>query len=164
MGRPLRNQDMTSTAPTPPSLPYRPAIDGLRAFAVLSVITYHVLPAAMPGGWFGVDVFFVISGFLITALLLAEYRRNRGRIHLVRFWMARARRLLSRCAALRASLHRPSLAATIRPPRSADRIGTCPALQTRLRGLSLIFGALRLFLCSQNRVPSIRMTSETTKR
>ena len=85
---------MTSTASTHQSLPYRPAIDGLRAFAVLSVITYHVLPTVLPGGWFGVDVFFVISGFLITALLLAEYRRRRGRIHLLGFWMARARRLL----------------------------------------------------------------------
>lgn len=76
------------------SLPYRPAIDGLRAFAVLSVMAFHLLPASLPGGWFGVDVFFVISGFLITALLLAEYRRERGRINLVGFWFARARRLL----------------------------------------------------------------------
>ncbi|MGO1165888.1 MAG: acyltransferase family protein [Janibacter sp.] len=86
---------MTSTtAAQHTSLPYRPAIDGLRAFAVLSVIAYHVRPSVLPGGWFGVDVFFVISGFLITALLLAEHRRRRGRIHLVGFWMARARRLL----------------------------------------------------------------------
>ncbi|WP_277451642.1 acyltransferase [Janibacter sp. DB-40] len=76
------------------SLPYRPAIDGLRAFAVVSVICFHLLPASMPGGWFGVDVFFVISGFLITALLLAEHRRERGRIDLLGFWFARARRLL----------------------------------------------------------------------
>ncbi len=85
---------MTSTPTKRTSLPYRPAIDGLRAFAVLSVIAYHVLPASMPGGWFGVDVFFVISGFLITSLLLAEYRRTRGHIDLVAFWKARARRLL----------------------------------------------------------------------
>ncbi len=85
---------MTSTSHSHTSLPYRPAIDGLRAFAVLSVILYHMVPAALPGGWFGVDVFFVISGFLITALLLAEYRRRRGRIDLLGFWMARARRLL----------------------------------------------------------------------
>lgn len=85
---------MTSTSHPHTSLPYRPAIDGLRAFAVLSVMLYHMVPAALPGGWFGVDVFFVISGFLITALLLAEYRRRRGRIDLLGFWMARARRLL----------------------------------------------------------------------
>ena len=95
MERPHRNQDMTSTTPAQhTSLPYRPAIDGLRAFAVGSVIAYHVLPSVMPGGWFGVDVFFVISGFLITSLLLAEHRRRRGRINLLGFWMARARRLL----------------------------------------------------------------------
>lgn len=85
---------MTATVSQHKSLPYRPAIDGLRAFAVLSVIAFHLLPASMPGGWFGVDVFFVISGFLITALLLAEYRRERGHISLVGFWFARARRLL----------------------------------------------------------------------
>ncbi|NYF99596.1 acyltransferase family protein [Janibacter cremeus] len=84
----------TTSAPQHKSLPYRPAIDGLRAFAVLAVIAFHLLPGTLPGGWFGVDVFFVISGFLITALLLAEYRRERGRINLVGFWLARARRLL----------------------------------------------------------------------
>ena len=93
MSRPLRKQDM-SRATQHASLPYRPAIDGLRALAVVSVIAYHVYPKAAPGGWFGVDIFFVISGFLITSLLLAQYRGNRGRIDLVDFWLARARRLL----------------------------------------------------------------------
>ncbi|WP_165399590.1 acyltransferase family protein [Janibacter limosus] len=85
---------MTSPAATHTSLPYRPAIDGLRAFAVISVIIYHLMPRWLPGGWFGVDVFFVISGFLITSLLLSEYRRTRGHIDLLGFWRARARRLL----------------------------------------------------------------------
>lgn len=75
-------------------LTYRPAIDGLRAFAVLAVLVFHLLPDVLPGGWFGVDVFFVISGFLITSLLLAEYRVRRGHVDLVAFWKARARRLL----------------------------------------------------------------------
>lgn len=83
----------TAKAHTHRSLSYRPAIDGLRTFAVLSVIAYHGLERAMPGGWFGVDVFFVISGFLITSLLLAEHRRW-GTIHLWGFWRARMRRLL----------------------------------------------------------------------
>jgi peptidoglycan/LPS O-acetylase OafA/YrhL len=82
------------------SLTYRPALDGLRAVAVLAVMVQHAgvkLPwedhEALPGGFLGVDVFFVISGFLITSLLLAEHR-ERGRIDLPRFWLRRARRLL----------------------------------------------------------------------
>jgi peptidoglycan/LPS O-acetylase OafA/YrhL len=47
-------------------------LDGLRAWAVLAVIAYHVNPAWVPGGFVGVDVFFVVSGFLITTLLLRE--------------------------------------------------------------------------------------------
>ncbi len=74
-------------------LPYVPALDGLRALAVVAVLLYHAGIAWMPGGFLGVEVFFVISGFLITSLLLAEYRKT-SRIDLRRFWLRRARRLL----------------------------------------------------------------------
>ena len=68
-------------------------LDGLRAIAVAAVLLYHSDLDFMPGGFLGVDVFFVISGYLITALLLAEWA-ERGTIGLRRFWFRRARRLL----------------------------------------------------------------------
>jgi peptidoglycan/LPS O-acetylase OafA/YrhL len=70
-----------------------PGLDGLRALAVIAVLLYHAQLPWIPGGFLGVEVFFVISGYLITTLLLEE-RRQRGRIDLVGFWMRRARRLL----------------------------------------------------------------------
>ncbi|HET7478183.1 MAG TPA: acyltransferase family protein [Rubrobacteraceae bacterium] len=74
-------------------LPHMPGLDGLRAFAVIAVLLYHADLGWIPGGFLGVEVFFVISGYLITALLLAEWRQ-RGRIDLKGFWYRRARRLL----------------------------------------------------------------------
>lgn len=68
-------------------------LDALRALAVVLVIVYHISPSWAPGGFIGVDVFFVISGFLITSLLLREYR-DHGRINLRQFYLRRARRLL----------------------------------------------------------------------
>ncbi len=78
---------------SPPAFTYRPALDGLRAVAVLAVIVYHVHEPWLPGGFLGVDLFFVLSGFLITSLLLVEHDRTK-RINLSRFWSRRARRLL----------------------------------------------------------------------
>lgn len=75
------------------SLPYRAGLDGLRGIAVAGVVIYHLAPQTLPGGWFGVDLFFVLSGFLICSLLLSEQDRW-GRIDLTGFWLARARRLL----------------------------------------------------------------------
>lgn len=74
-------------------LPQLPAIDGLRAVAVSAVLLYHLPEAWFPGGFLGVDVFFVISGFLITSLVTVEVHRT-GRINLGHFWLRRARRLL----------------------------------------------------------------------
>ncbi len=75
-------------------LTYVPGLDGLRAISVLAVMLYHFRPdrSILRGGYLGVEVFFVISGYLITSLLLAE-RRREGRIALPRFWMRRIRRL-----------------------------------------------------------------------
>nr|WP_167591578.1 acyltransferase family protein [Jiella endophytica] len=71
---------------------YRPEIDGLRAVAVLPVILFHAGFAGFSGGFVGVDVFFVISGYLITGILLDEMEA--GRFSLVGFWERRARRIL----------------------------------------------------------------------
>ncbi len=68
-------------------------LDGLRALAIAAVMVFHLDPDWLPGGFLGVDVFFVISGFLITTLLVRE-RRGTGRVDLAGFWTRRARRLL----------------------------------------------------------------------
>ncbi|MFC7877364.1 acyltransferase family protein [Isoptericola sp. NPDC057391] len=72
---------------------FLPEVQALRALAVALVVVYHVRPDLLPGGFIGVDVFFVISGFLITGHLLREVRST-GRVSLAAFWAARARRIL----------------------------------------------------------------------
>jgi peptidoglycan/LPS O-acetylase OafA/YrhL len=74
-------------------LGYAPGMDGLRAVAVLAVIVFHAGATWLPGGFLGVDVFFVISGFLITSLLVSEHRET-GRVAFRAFWSRRAKRLL----------------------------------------------------------------------
>ncbi len=75
-----------------PRLPHLPALDGLRALAVISVLLYHADLNWIPGGFLGVEMFFVISGYLITSLLLAEWCQH-GQVDLKGFWLRRARRL-----------------------------------------------------------------------
>ena len=75
------------------SLGYVPALDGLRALSVCAVIAYHAAASFIPGGFLGVEVFFVISGFLITTLMLEE-RTSTGRVSLRGFWLRRFRRLM----------------------------------------------------------------------
>ena len=70
-----------------------PGLDGLRGIAVLAVVIYHFFGDALPGGFLGVDIFFVLSGFLITALLVRELGAT-GRISLKEFWRRRARRII----------------------------------------------------------------------
>ncbi|MGH3250783.1 MAG: acyltransferase family protein, partial [Trebonia sp.] len=76
---------------------FRRDIQGLRAIAVAMVVIYHLYPAALPGGFAGVDVFFVISGYLITGHLWRGYART-GKVGLADFWGRRARRLVPAAA------------------------------------------------------------------
>jgi peptidoglycan/LPS O-acetylase OafA/YrhL len=76
-----------------PTLVYQPALDGIRAVAVISVVVFHFFTRGATGGYLGVDMFFVLSGFLITTLLLIEWTNHEG-IDLRAFWARRARRLL----------------------------------------------------------------------
>lgn len=86
---------MLTSSPQSDSYPavtfsYRPDIQGLRAICVTSVMLYHAYTPALPGGFIGVDVFFVLSGYLITSLMLSEGQN----LSILRFWARRARRLL----------------------------------------------------------------------
>jgi len=109
-------------------LSYLPALDGVRAFAVIAVMMYHGGLSFTTGGFLGVDTFFVLSGFLITSLLLGEWRQTLT-IKLSAFWARRARRLLP--ALLLMMLFVALLVGVIVPS------GTYPSL--RLDALSTLF-------------------------
>lgn len=79
--------------PVPPGgLSWRSDVDGLRALAVAAVVLFHGFPTLVPGGYLGVDVFFVLSGYLITTILSRDI--GDGRLHLGAFLARRARRIL----------------------------------------------------------------------
>jgi peptidoglycan/LPS O-acetylase OafA/YrhL len=112
----------------PTHIARRNDVQGLRAIAVLMVVTFHAdLP--LPGGFAGVDVFFVISGFVITAMLLRELART-GRIDLKRFYVRRAKRLLPALAVT--SIAIAAVAAIVQPPlgpqQEAAKTGIATAL------------------------------------
>ncbi|ULG72065.1 acyltransferase family protein [Macrococcus brunensis] len=71
---------------------YLPGLDGLRAIAVIAIIIFHLNPKFLPGGFLGVDTFFIISGYLITTILLKEYRET-GSVNLFKFYTKRIKRL-----------------------------------------------------------------------
>src|SRR5688500_2790599 len=91
--RPEQDRRGPGTGRKPSSAGFRTDIQALRAIAVLAVVVNHFWPNAMTGGYVGVDVFFVISGFLITSHLDREIVRT-GKVRLVKFYARRARRLL----------------------------------------------------------------------
>jgi peptidoglycan/LPS O-acetylase OafA/YrhL len=91
---PVGVQDPTSTSEAPTGRRrFLPEVQALRAVAVALVVIYHLEPDMLPGGFIGVDVFFVISGFLITGHMLREVEQT-GRLSLLKFWAGRARRIL----------------------------------------------------------------------
>ena len=99
-GTPTRAESRPATGlgrRRPPSdisrVPYLPGLDGMRALAVVAVMVYHANSDWLPGGYLGVEVFFVISGYLITLLLISEKERT-STVDMKHFWMRRARRLL----------------------------------------------------------------------
>lgn len=96
---PIRPPSAPTQEPTLVTIPlssdtstYRPDIDGLRAVAVVAVLMFHTIPTIVPGGFVGVDIFFVVSGFLITSLIAADMRA--GTFSVLSFYDRRIRRIM----------------------------------------------------------------------
>jgi len=113
---------------------YRPALDGLRGIAVLAVVAFHAV-TLVPGGFLGVDVFFVLSGFLITSLLMQEFR-NTGKIRLGNFYLRRALRLFPALALL---LSLTTLAGIVAPGPAHDTVAAVPWAASFLLNWRLAF-------------------------
>lgn len=114
-----------------------PEVQALRALAVVLVVVFHLQPDVLPGGFIGVDVFFVISGYLITGHLLREQERT-GTVRLRDFWAARARRILP--AAVTCLVVTVALSALLLPISRWGQIGT-HALASALSVLNWVLGA-----------------------
>lgn len=128
-------------------MPYRrqfyiPALDGLRALAVLAVFVYHVDERRVPGGFLGVDLFFVISGYVITLGLLDEWQA-RGSIDLRHFWWRRARRLMP--AAITLILATLAITSVVFPERMASLRGEAAAALGYVANWYLVFHRMPYF-------------------
>ncbi len=98
------------------ALQYRPEIDGLRAVAVLAVVLFHLNPRWLKGGFLGVDVFFVISGFLITTIVQRELQA--GQFSIIEFWRRRVRRLYPALCVMVAAVSLAGYVFLINPERT----------------------------------------------
>jgi peptidoglycan/LPS O-acetylase OafA/YrhL len=105
--------------PAPRRLPYAPSLDGIRGVAILAVMGFHAELASVGGGFLGVDVFFVLSGFLITSLLYEEWRTTRS-VRLGAFYMRRALRLFPALLTMLAVLQLYAVVCVAWPPAVAE--------------------------------------------
>ena len=113
---------------------YSPPLDGIRAVAILAVLIFHVAPSALTGGFTGVDVFFVLSGFLITSIILHDVRADR--FSLREFYLRRVQRLLPNLIAT--VLGVLVLWTTLLPPSTARQAGE--------HGLWALFSASNIYI------------------
>jgi peptidoglycan/LPS O-acetylase OafA/YrhL len=139
----------------PQSESYRPEIDGLRAVAVLPVIFYHLSATLVPAGFLGVDVFFVISGYLITGLLVADLQN--GRFSLWRFYERRARRILPALFLVIAACVLPA-AALMLPGQHAD-FGLAVLAAVGFMSNVLYYGSTGYFMPSAEIMPLLHTWS-----
>ncbi len=102
MGRPGRKREMTVSTMPSRHVEHRDDIDGLRAVAVLLVVAFHAAPTLLPGGFIGVDIFFVISGYLITGNILKDLER--GSFSYLEFYARRCRRIIPALALVLAAV------------------------------------------------------------
>ncbi len=114
----VETQTLRSPAPTGPASTHIRGLDGIRALAVIAVVAYHLDVSWVRGGFLGVDIFMVLSGYLITRLVLRETDRTGG-VDVVAFWVRRARRLLPAALAMIVVT-----AAAARVLFRADQLGT----------------------------------------
>jgi peptidoglycan/LPS O-acetylase OafA/YrhL len=135
---------LASARPTRPgrARQYWPGLDGMRAIAVAAVVVYHMAPGRFPGGFFGVDVFFVISGYLITSMLTKEWA-TRGDVSLRGFWLRRVRRLYPALVTLVVVM--VLVAAVVAPSALVSTRTTVPAALVYLTNWWFIFHKVPYF-------------------
>ena len=129
-----------------PHLAYRADIDGLRAVAVLAVVLFHAFPSWVPGGFIGVDIFFVISGYLISSILFKALAQ--GEFSFVDFYARRVRRIF------------PPLIVVVASASSWVGTSCCPMSMLSWASMHWLVSALSPISCSgRKRATSITLLS-----